>query len=354
MPKLNKAGRKAPRPQPYPKKDPKKSSDTIKNKSHPQPDSPFLNLPSETRLTIYGYFLQTKPHPPTVIDFPATRSQAKALIDGNLVASFASLEESRKRHDREISITRKSLNLVCRKITAEWSPLFYRTTTITVHRAKTKWVGYHTARYCNPPSFAHDFLRVLHPSKLANIKKIAYDVPKDDVHFVADFPKHLVKYISKLTSLESLSIRCDPHKRESHLWISTCFIHSPKSIEIDTCVRRESPVTSKCYWEDIELFFLGLGKNNTTLPAKKLGAGIFEGWDLKRTLFLKTLWQPEGSNHCGMIGDDVEFVFHKPKMTATGQATELTVTSKLSLENWMGNLQPVDSRNRNYYDRVWL
>ncbi|KEF62873.1 uncharacterized protein A1O9_00846 [Exophiala aquamarina CBS 119918] len=274
MPKAKTARSKRARPTPYSKPLATASSSILKVSPNGQKPFPFLDLPLELRLSIYAYFLHMTTFylpclrlPLTSVPHCPTRSQAE--VDA--------IQDS-ARDDESISKTRKSLNLVCLQITAEWSPLFYETTNSIVHASKRK-LGFRPKHmvfdpYCNPWNFANDFLRVLHPSKLVMIKRIAYDIRPGNLDSFEDFPKLLTKHIDRISALEQITLHSYTYGLVDHGFLR--FGYFPMD------VWRTSPWRHR--WEHIEQRFLGIGRKNHTVHAKKNGAGVLQGWNATRKL----------------------------------------------------------------------
>ncbi|KAJ9604105.1 hypothetical protein H2200_011628 [Cladophialophora chaetospira] len=164
---------------------------------------PFLSLPTEVRIQIYGYFLT----------FPASKSGG-------------SKETAQER--TEIVNTRYSLQRVCRQINTEWSPLFYATTTVVAtgvlrkddsQREQTQKAGFTPQRF--EILFCTNYRRHI----TETVKWISYDASTDSssgkntaitkVHYLysalsrnIDSFKCLEKitFLSKLTFLESVPL----------------------------------------------------------------------------------------------------------------------------------------------------
>jgi hypothetical protein len=283
MPKLKRAQRKTSRSGPYPETLNKVPSTTHTTVSHGCTTFPFLDLPFELRLIVYANLLRMTPYYLPSLHLPLTSFPDLAQLQ----AGMAALQRSEVDH-RATSKTRKSLNLVCHQISAEWSPLFYETTTAIVHASKRK-LGYFKPKHmvldqcCNPWHFANDFLRILQPAKLASLKRIAYEVRPGDFDSFDDFPKLLMKHIDRLPSLEKLSLYSP-----TMAWTDHGFVRlGDHSIDL---WRR-----SICHlkWENLEERFLGLGKRNQTLCAKRQGAGVLQGWNITREMRVKNTYPGE-------------------------------------------------------------
>lgn len=158
---------------------------------HPQLS--FLDLPAEIRLQVYGHFV-TIP--------AATTRTSKEQID----------------HRAEVILTRYSLQLLCRQISAEWSPLFYSTTTITVNGAvrykELSRTQVHSAGL-SPDLFESNFLLADQSLHILNaIKRIHYDATiqegfyrrNTDYAGMQELSNIIATHHDVLTSLEEITL----------------------------------------------------------------------------------------------------------------------------------------------------
>lgn len=304
MPKAKAVRSKKARSEPYSKSHKTTSSSILKTKPNGQKAFPFLDLPFELRMSIYAYFLQMTPYYLVCLRLPLRSLPTSAQTPDDL----ATLRDS-ERDYAVISRTRKALNRVCRQITAEWSPLFWETTSSIVHASKGN-LGYFQPRhmildpFCNPWNFANDFLRVLQPSKLAMIKRIAYDIRPGDFDSFADFPKLLMKHIDRLPALEQLTLNSNAHGLGDHGFVRL------GSYPME--VWRLSNWHHR--WEQIEQRFLGIGRKNQTIRAKRNGAGVLQGWNATRKLRVHRAYPRDG--HLTIRG--VAVIFKKAGSATTG------------------------------------
>lgn len=304
MPKLKTAQRKTPRSEPYRKT---RVNTPLSTQSHGSLTFPFLDLPFELRLIVYAYFLHMTPRYLPCLHLPLRSLPTTAEFQ----AGMADLPRSDVYH-HAISKTRKSLNLVCRQISAEWSPLFYETTTSIVHASKRK-LGYFKPKHifynphCNPWIFANDFLRVLEPTKLASIKRIEYENQPGHLESFNDFPKLLMKHIDRLPSLERLTLHIRTYCLIEFGSLSGTVRLGDNPIDV------WRTMTWRWNLEEAEEHFLGLGKKNRTLRAKKQGAGVLQGWNITRKLRAKHVFPDD--RHLTIQGAAIVFRKHGPATT---------------------------------------
>ena len=274
MPKKKIPRSKKTRSKPYPTTHTTSSSSIIRTAPNGQKSFPFLDLPFELRLSIYALFLHITPYYLQCLKLPL-----RNIPDPTQTSDDPAILSDSQQDYAKMLRTRKSLNQVCHQITDEWSPLFWETTTAIVHASK-RHLGYFQPRHmildpnCNPWSFANDFLRVLTPPKMGMIKRITYDIRPGAFDSIADFPKLLMKYIDRLPALEQLALTSQTFNLVDHGFVRI------GSYPID--VWRTSQWQRK--WEQIEQHFLGIGRKNQTIRARRNGAGVLEGWNATRKL----------------------------------------------------------------------
>jgi len=165
MPKANSI-RQRPRAAPYTKRKPSKRAKIKLPKPEPvQQNSRFLALPLEVRLQIYSYF---------------------ALIPPCAYLSHFPLEQNEHHLAKK---ARKNLLMVCRQVAKEWSPIFYRSTTIVVNTMRPEalrvwnereqifhYIGEEgSADFYRAREFGEVFLKNLNHYKLQSIRKLRYD-----------------------------------------------------------------------------------------------------------------------------------------------------------------------------------
>ncbi|KAK5265679.1 hypothetical protein LTR99_008817 [Exophiala xenobiotica] len=267
MPKL-KASRPAKKTGPYTK--PPTSKQSPKKATATQQDAVvsqfhFLNLPAEVRLQIYDLFATV----------PPLKIPLKPFNDHFIAVR-----------------TRRNLMLVCHKITQEFAPLFYRTTTVIVHTPKEihelnprqfkfdsvtgkyeerfGWPG----NYCTPAQFDHLFLKRLQPHKICNIRKLEYnamawryDRGRLDFHLFVSLTSILRLYKSDLTSLSEVVLLGPPRASLiRYLW--------PSQPNADPCCDPKEVWKRDGYngnWDD-------------TLRSMQSSrrSGIFRGWRIEK------------------------------------------------------------------------
>ncbi|EXJ92158.1 hypothetical protein A1O3_00708 [Capronia epimyces CBS 606.96] len=112
----------------------------------------LLDLPAEARLQIYNCFTPVPPR------------------------DFDELDEAADTARQLLVEARKNLTLVCRQITEEWTPMFYRSTTFVVNHLKPRHISVNLKECrATPQAFADMFLKNLDTYKLRNIVRLAYD-----------------------------------------------------------------------------------------------------------------------------------------------------------------------------------
>ncbi|KIY02441.1 uncharacterized protein Z520_02580 [Fonsecaea multimorphosa CBS 102226] len=137
----------------------------------------FLDLPTEIRLQVYQHFVTIPPK--------------------------TGIEKRRLDRSRVIR-TRYSLQLTCRKVSQEWSPLFYSTTTIVIHGLRPVpddgSPEYRTSRGMDFWGFEKEFVNLSSLSKRKRIQSLAYDCG-DDIS--GDFQSTYMPLISLLREPEN-------------------------------------------------------------------------------------------------------------------------------------------------------
>ncbi|EXJ60334.1 hypothetical protein A1O7_04486 [Cladophialophora yegresii CBS 114405] len=181
----------------------------------------FMDLPLEVRMGVYDYFV-------------AAPKDAAGSDEGFSAITEAGKESHRcfplqRRVDagfvEELTIilkTRRSLLSVSHQINAEWSPVFFRTTTIIVHGPILEYlhdggVGTTTGRALGFEKF---FLRSASASTLGNIRRLCYDAsihgPFESVSYskattvnfpnLRQFARILDRYRTDLSSLQEVEL----------------------------------------------------------------------------------------------------------------------------------------------------
>ena len=118
----------------------------------------FLDLPTEVRLQVYGYL--------------------STFINAE---SANSVKQRRERS--QVLTTRYSLQLVCRQITTEWSPLFYATTTIVangVSRLNEMTREFGKRSFSGPEPFIDFFRANCHGHLFTTVRRISYEEKGDN------------------------------------------------------------------------------------------------------------------------------------------------------------------------------
>ncbi|ETI24836.1 hypothetical protein G647_04206 [Cladophialophora carrionii CBS 160.54] len=136
----------------------------------------FMDLPPEVRKEIYDYFVAVPKNDAgfgeEVVAIAGVGEESydcflpMQRVDVGFVEELAA-----------ISKTRRSLLNVSHQINAEWSPTFFRTTTIIVHGPRSEYLGGNDRRITTGRalSFEKAFLKSASASILSNIRRLCYD-----------------------------------------------------------------------------------------------------------------------------------------------------------------------------------
>ncbi|KIY03264.1 uncharacterized protein Z520_01731 [Fonsecaea multimorphosa CBS 102226] len=151
----------------------------------------FLDLPPEIRLQIYERF--------AVVDEIVLPINPRTDV---LAAMSRTIQlEKRSKSVQDVKKTRRSLQGVCRRITKEWTPIFFSTTTIVVNPSQ------YTAK-----DFGDIFMKTMADNKLKCISRLMYidllDTQRTSLRTgqgLASFLEALHDHLPRLTSLTKIT-----------------------------------------------------------------------------------------------------------------------------------------------------